>query len=72
MNTNFVQSVNEKQKIKVPTVVERLEKSTPLIFDEIARWRGLLWDDYVYHKHEQEQQKKVDIHQWLSPIYCGV
>lgn len=40
-------------------LVEHLEKSTPLIFEEIRRWRYLLWDDYIEYKHEQEQRKKL-------------
>jgi hypothetical protein len=35
--------------------VEHLEKSSPLIFEEIRRWRYLLWDDYIEFKREKEQ-----------------
>lgn len=28
--------------------MEHLEKSSPLIVEEMARWQDLLWDDYIY------------------------
>jgi hypothetical protein len=38
--------------------VEHFEKSLLLIFDEIRRWRYLLWDDYIEFKREEEHWKK--------------
>lgn len=31
-------------------LVEHLEKSSPLIVEEMHRWRDLLWDNYLDHK----------------------
>jgi len=40
-------------------LVEHLENNAPLIFDEIRRWRYLLWDDYIEYKREQERSEKL-------------
>lgn len=40
-------------------VEEHLEKSSPLIIDEIARWHDLLWDDYLDYKQEKVRRKKL-------------
>lgn len=36
-------------------LVEHLEKSSPLIIEEIRRWRDLIWDDYLEHKYRTER-----------------
>jgi hypothetical protein len=36
-----------------------VEKSSPLIFEAIRRWRYLLWDDYVDYKSEKQGRKKL-------------
>jgi hypothetical protein len=41
------------------SLVEHLENSSPLIFEEIARWRDLLWDDYIDYKREEDRRKKI-------------
>jgi len=28
-------------------LMEHLEKSTPLIIEEMHRWREIIWDDYL-------------------------
>jgi len=40
-------------------MVEHLENSSPLIFDEIRRWRYLLWDDWIEYQREVERAKRV-------------
>jgi hypothetical protein len=42
-------------------MVEHLENNAPLIFDEIKRWRYLLWDDYLEYSYEQRRLKKMEI-----------
>jgi hypothetical protein len=42
-------------------MVEHLEKSSPLIFDELARWKGLIWEDYLDHQQERKKRKKVAV-----------
>jgi hypothetical protein len=39
--------------------VEHLENNAPLIFDEIKRWRYLLWDEYIEYKRDEEHRKKI-------------
>jgi len=36
-------------------MVEHLEKSSPLIIEEVRRWRDLLGDDYLDHKHREKR-----------------
>jgi hypothetical protein len=40
-------------------LVEHLEKSSSLIFDELARWRILIWEDYLGYQTEQKRRKKI-------------
>jgi hypothetical protein len=40
-------------------LVEHLEKSSPLIFEEIKRWRYLLRDEYIEFKRAKERRKKL-------------
>jgi hypothetical protein len=40
-------------------LVEHLEKSSPLIEEEIRRWRYLLWVDWVEHQRVEERRKKL-------------
>ena len=40
---------------------EHLEKSSPLIIEEIDRWRDLIWDDYLDYKREKKRLKKLAI-----------
>jgi hypothetical protein len=42
-------------------MVEHPENSSPLIVEEIRRWRYLLWDDWVEYQREEEQRKKLHI-----------
>ena len=42
-------------------LVDHLEKSSPLIFAEIERWRYLLRDDYIYWKSNKNGRKKLSI-----------
>ena len=39
--------------------MEHLENSSPLIIEEVRRWRDLLWDDYLDYKYHQIQQSEV-------------
>lgn len=39
---------------------EHLENSSPLIIDEVHRWSGLLWDDYLDYKYEQKRTTDID------------
>jgi hypothetical protein len=41
-------------------MVEHLEKSSPLIVEEIHRWRDLLWDDYLDYKYREKGSSDVD------------
>jgi hypothetical protein len=41
-------------------LVEHLENSSPLIFDEVRRWRDLLWDDYLDYKYRKNRSSDVD------------
>ncbi|HXR49450.1 MAG TPA: hypothetical protein VN778_00265 [Verrucomicrobiae bacterium] len=42
-------------------LVEHLEKSSPLIIEEIHRWSDLLWEDWMDHQVEQKRRKKLPI-----------
>jgi hypothetical protein len=42
-------------------MVEHLEKSSPLIFEEIARWRDLLWEDWLDFQTEESRRMKVGV-----------
>jgi len=42
-------------------VEEHLEKSSPLIIEEIIRWHDLLWEDYQDYKHTQKHTKKLSV-----------
>jgi len=39
-------------------MVEHLENNSHLIFEEIRRWRYLLWDEWLEYKQEMEYQKR--------------
>jgi len=39
--------------------VEHLEKSSPLIIEEVHRWRDLLWDDWLDYQHEEKRREKM-------------
>jgi hypothetical protein len=39
-------------------MVEHLENNSHLIFEEIRRWRYLLWDEWIEYKSEVEYQKR--------------
>ena len=39
-------------------MVEHFENNSHLIFEEIRRWRYLLWDEWIEYKQEVEYQKK--------------
>lgn len=42
-------------------MVEHLENSSPLIIEEVRRWRDLLWDDYLdCEYHESRSTDIVD------------
>jgi hypothetical protein len=40
-------------------VGEHLEKGSPLIVEEIRRWKDLLWDDWVDHQSDGIRRKKT-------------
>ncbi len=40
--------------------MERLEKSSPLIIEEVRRWRDLHWDDYLDYKYHEKRSTDVD------------
>jgi hypothetical protein len=42
-------------------MVEHLENSAPLIFDEIQRWRYLLWEEWIEYQQGRKCPKKVPI-----------
>jgi hypothetical protein len=35
-------------------MVEHLEKSSPLIIEEVRRWRDLIWDEYLDYKYHKK------------------
>lgn len=41
-------------------MVEHLENSSPLIIEEVRRWRDLLWDDYLDYKYREKRSSDVD------------
>ena len=41
-------------------MVDHLEKSSPLIIEEVHRWRDLLWDDYLDYKYHLQLSTDVD------------
>jgi hypothetical protein len=47
------------KEVSFNDLVERLEKSSPLIFEEIERWRYLLWDDWVEYQREERRKRFV-------------
>jgi hypothetical protein len=55
-----------KTNIKTPSqdevfiLVEHLENSSPLIIEEVRRWRDLLWDDYLDYKYHEKHSSDVD------------
>ncbi len=63
LSTIYRLGTNKKALSKVDNalLVEHLEKSSPLIFAEIERWRYLLWDEYIEYKREQERLEKLPI-----------
>ena len=42
------------------SLVEYLEKSSPLIIEEVRRWRDLHWDDYLDYKYHEKRSTDVD------------
>ncbi|MBP9852853.1 hypothetical protein KBC77_02575 [Candidatus Saccharibacteria bacterium] len=44
---------------KTFSLVEHLEKSSPLIIEEVRRWRDLLWDDYLDYKYREKRTSEV-------------
>jgi len=38
-------------------MVKHLEKSLPLIAEEMARWKGLIWEDYLDYQTEQSDER---------------
>lgn len=40
-------------------IVEHLEKSSPLIVDEVHRWRNIVWEDYV--GYQAKRKRKMDL-----------
>jgi hypothetical protein len=45
-------------------LVEHLKNNSHLIFDEIRRWRNLLWDDYLDYKYRQNAHR-MNIVPWV-------
>jgi hypothetical protein len=41
-------------------MAEHLENSSPLIIEEVRRWRDLLWDDYLDYKYREKRATDVD------------
>jgi hypothetical protein len=41
-------------------MVELLEKSSPLIVDEVRRWRYLLLDEYIEHQQSKDSVKELE------------
>lgn len=46
---------------------EHIEKSSPLIVEEIARWRDLLWEDYFDYQREKTRLKKLKVPSDIRP-----
>jgi hypothetical protein len=40
-------------------MVEHLEKSSPLLFEEIKRWRNYIWEDYLEYKSEETRKQEL-------------
>jgi len=40
-------------------LVEHLENSSPLIVEEVRRWRDLLWDEYLDYKYREKRTPEV-------------
>jgi hypothetical protein len=50
---------DDPEVVENRNLVEHLENSSPLIIEEIARWRDLLWDDWIDYKREKERANRV-------------
>jgi hypothetical protein len=48
--------------------VEHFENNSPLLFEEIKRWRYLLWEDYTEFKREEERRKKLVVPKDMHPM----
>ncbi len=46
---------------RVFSLVEHLEDSSPLIVEEMHRWRDLLWGDWLDHQQEGKRRKELSI-----------
>jgi len=46
------------KSLSINNMVKHLEKSLPLIAEEMARWKGLIWEDYLDYQTEQKRRKK--------------
>jgi hypothetical protein len=55
--------ITELTEVKV-LMVEHLENSSPLIIEEVRRWRDLLWDDYLDYKYREK--RSTDVHNPLG------
>ena len=40
-------------------LVDHIEKNSPLIEEEVRRWRYLLWDDYTEYQQEKDRVKRL-------------
>jgi hypothetical protein len=49
-------------------LVEHLQKSSPLIFEEIRRWRYLIWDDYVEYRRQEERKRSNVLAPSIPPL----
>ena len=58
-----LQQLQTKEKTpscdEVFSLVEHLEKSSPLIIEEMHRWHDLLWEDYEEYKFQQREREKI-------------
>lgn len=47
---------NKKARVKIRAFLEEhLENSSPLIIEEVHRWRDLLRDDYLDYKYREKR-----------------
>ena len=58
VNIRYLKKTFFLQRPLLLYLVEQLEKSSPLILEEMQRWQDLLWDDYLFYKHSKSSAKK--------------
>ncbi len=60
MSESIANNIKARPDGQAFILVEHLEKSSPLIIGEVARWWDLLWDGYLDYKYREN--RSTDAH----------